>query len=134
MIIKTVKWWKGEYVKSPSHSSNPIDFSNIFILIKRTIYDMQIHNLVERSSSFIHVFRAQSKSHAGHFLLYKNIQFSLQQWRHDRKPTFKILLPEVMAVCFSSEHYIYSKICFFYLCCITWIIPSLMLLHVLFMC
>lgn len=75
MIIKIVKWWKGEYVKSPSHSSNPIDFSNIFILIKRTIYDMQIHDLVERSSTFIHVFRAQSISHSGHFLLYKINQF-----------------------------------------------------------
>lgn len=64
---------------------------------------MQIHDLVERSSTFIHVFRAQSISHAGHFLLYK-INHFLQQWRHDRKPTFKTLLTEVMAFCFSSEH------------------------------
>ena len=76
MIIKMVKWWKGEYIRSPSHSSNPIDFSNIFIFIKRTIYDMQIHDLVERSSTFIHVFRAQSISHADHFLLYEINQFS----------------------------------------------------------
>ena len=70
------KMMKGWIRKSPSHSSNPIDFSNIFILIKRTIYDMQIHDLVERSSTFIHVFRAQSISQAGHFLLYEINQFS----------------------------------------------------------
>ena len=98
------KMMKGWIRKSPSHSSNPIDFSNIFILIKRTIYDMQIHDLVERSSTFIHVFRAQSISHADHFLLLWDKPIFLQQWRHDRKPTFKTLLTEVMAFCFSSEH------------------------------
>ena len=64
---------------------------------------MQIHNLVERSSTFIRVFRAQSISHADHFLLYKINQF-LQQWHHDRKPTFEILLTEVIDFCIFFEH------------------------------
>ena len=75
---------------------------------------MQIHVLVERSSTFIRVFRAQSISHAGHFLLYK-INHFLQQWRHDRKPTFNILFTEVIAFCFSFEHEIFLKNMFFML-------------------
>ena len=75
---------------------------------------MQIHDLVERSSTFIHVFRAQSISHAGHFLLYK-INHFLQQWRHDRKPTFNILFTEVIAFCYSFEHEIFMKNMFFML-------------------